>query len=165
MAIPNQNLIAAIRRASIKLKKGSDYQWGHMGKCNCGHLAQELTQMTKDEIHQSAMLKCGDWTEQVLDYCPTSSFLMDHLISLMLDAGLDRSDLIHLEKLSSPLVLSQISPQRKPLYHNLREDVVIYMETWAEVLEEKLLKQIKLADLWEDTTLEAQEYFKVNKVL
>lgn len=149
MAKPNQELIAAIRRASKKIREGSDYQWGHMGKCNCGHLAQELTHLSKEEIHRSAMAKSGDWSEQVLDYCPTSGFLMDQLIGTMLEAGLDRTDLICLEKLSSPTVLQRIQAARKPLNHNVKADVTLYMNTWADILEERMLEKIQLPEISE----------------
>jgi hypothetical protein len=47
MANPNPELIAAIEKTVSKLKNGSPYQWGHMGACNCGNLAQELTKLEK----------------------------------------------------------------------------------------------------------------------
>ena len=149
MATPNQYLIAAIRKAAGKISESRDYQWGHMGKCNCGFLARELTNRTKEEIHQSAMRKCGDWSEQVLDYCPSSGFLMDEMISIMLEAGLERSDLIALEKLSSQDVLKQIPVGRMPLFKSRKEDVVLYMETWARLLEARLEKELACTDISE----------------
>lgn len=147
MAIANPTLVQAIRAAAKKIKQGSDYEWGHMGKCNCGHLAQQLTKLSKAEIHNYAMLKSGDWSEQVLDYCPTSGLLMDQLISTMLDAGLDRTDLMELEKLSSLSVLQNIPKERGYLNFNVKEDVTLYMETWAKQLEEDILKKIEISEL------------------
>lgn len=51
MARPNPDLIAAIEKTILKLSKGAPYQWVHMGACNCGNLAQELTKLSKAEIH------------------------------------------------------------------------------------------------------------------
>ena len=58
-----------------------------MGSCNCGNLAQELTRMTKDQIHQYAMQRYGDWNEQVADYCETSQLPFDIIINQMIEAG------------------------------------------------------------------------------
>ena len=55
MATANPDLIAAIEKTTLNLSKGSPYQWGHMGSCNCGNLAQELTKLSKAEIHSYAM--------------------------------------------------------------------------------------------------------------
>jgi hypothetical protein len=65
MAHANPELIQALRRTAQKLSIGNPYQWGHMGSCNCGNLAQELTQLTKAQIHEFAMQGRGDWREQV----------------------------------------------------------------------------------------------------
>jgi hypothetical protein len=142
MAKPSPELIAAIRRTASKLQKGSPYQWGHMGSCNCGHLAQEITKLSKKEIHARALRsRSGDWNEQLIDYCPTSGLPMDEVISEMLDAGLDRRDLMQLEKLSNPLILRSMQESKKQLFHNRRDDVVLYLNYWAGLLEEQWLQQ------------------------
>jgi hypothetical protein len=41
MAKATPEFIQALRSAIAKLEKSDDYQWGHMGSCNCGYLAQE----------------------------------------------------------------------------------------------------------------------------
>lgn len=147
MAQVNLELTAAIRRAAKAIQSGTQYQWGHMGSCNCGHLAQEITKLSKAEIHEYAMRKYGDWTEQSMDYCPNSGQPLDLVISQMLDAGLDIQDLAHLEKLSDPKVLQKLSPENHHLRHNVRDDVVLYMQTWADLLEERLTKHIQLPTL------------------
>ncbi len=138
MAKANPRLIAAIEKTVAKLSNGAAYQWGHMGACNCGNLAQELTHFSKAEIHQYAMQRHGDWNEQLTDYCPTSGYPMDMMISRMLEHGLTLDDLAHLERLSDPLILSQIPKERRdPMNKNNREDVILYMETWSNLLREK----------------------------
>ena len=150
MARPNLNLIAALRRTARKLREGAPYQWGHMGSCNCGNLAQELTTLTKAEIHEHALaVGRGDWQEQLNDYCPTSGLPMDLLIADMLEAGLTTSDLQHLERLTDRGVLKRLPNEKYHLRHNLRDDVVLYINTWADLLEEQLLAKIKLPDLEE----------------
>ena len=81
MATANLPLVDALRRTARKLASGASYQWGHMGSCNCGNLAQELTRLTKAEIHAFAMQGRGDWREQVEEFCPTSGLPMDLLIA------------------------------------------------------------------------------------
>lgn len=140
MARVSAELIAAFRRTINKLKNNAPYQWGHMGACNCGNLAQELTQLSKAEIHQFAMEKSGDWNDQLIDYCPTSGYPMDLMISKMIASGLTIDELKHLERLSDPKVLSQLPmPKRQQLKKNLKADVILYLETWTRILEEEWL--------------------------
>lgn len=150
MARPNIKLIKAIRTAARKIQEGTHYQWGHMGGCNCGHLAQELTPYSKREIHEYAMRKSGDWTDQVEDYCGTTEMPMDEIISSMMDSGLERKDMIDLERLKNQEVRRYMGERGVKLYHNNKEDVVDYMLVWADLLEEKLLNKINLpADIGE----------------
>lgn len=134
-------LIKAIRQTINKLKKGAPYQWGHMGACNCGNLAQELINLTKDEIHKYAMQKSGDWNDQLIEYCPESGYPMDLMISKMLEKGLNISDLRYLEKLSDPNVLKNIPlPKRNNLKKNSLSDVILYFEVWVEMLENQWIE-------------------------
>ncbi|KAB7731833.1 hypothetical protein F5984_06310 [Rudanella paleaurantiibacter] len=144
MARPNLELIEALRRTARNLQQGAHYQWGHMGGCNCGNLAQELTKLSKDQIHRYAMERYGDWNEQVDDYCPTSAMPIDLVINEMLNAGLTLEDLKHLEKLDDRAVLHRFPLEQRHLRHNVRNDVVLYMTTWADLLEDQLLEKIKL---------------------
>jgi hypothetical protein len=142
MAKSNPRLIEAIEKTILKLSNGAAYQWGHMGACNCGNLAQELTHFSKAEIHQYAMQKHGDWHEQVLDYCPTSGFPIDLMISKMLDSGLTLEDLSNLERLSDQTILSQIPKEkREKINKNSREDVIFYMQTWSKILRENWIRE------------------------
>ena len=145
MAHANAALINALRRTAEKLAKGAAYQWGHMGSCNCGNLAQELTQLTKAEIHQFAMQGRGDWREQVEEFCPTSGLPMDLLIADLLNYGLTTTDLQNLERLSDKKVLARIPVEKRyELHHNVRNDVVLYMNEWARLLEDELLPHVKI---------------------
>ena len=149
MAKANLDLIAALRRTANRIEKGSLYQWGHMGSCNCGNLAQELTTFTKAEIHEFAMQGRGDWREQVEEYCSTSQLPMDMLIAGMLQKGLTTSDLQHLERLSDQQILKRIPLQRRDqMLHNRRDDVVLYLNEWAKMLEEEWLEATEVPALW-----------------
>jgi hypothetical protein len=142
MAAPDSTLIRMLRESASRLSVTSSYQWGHMGMCNCGHLVQTLTGLTASEIHSSAMQRHGDWEAQADDYCPTSGLLIDHILAAMMELGLDRNDIRNLEKLSDPAVLLRLP---RHVRHNVRDDVVLYMRGWADLLEEQLAGQDQLA--------------------
>jgi len=162
VAKANLKLIHAIRNTARKLKQNVSYQWGHMGSCNCGHLAQEITQLSGADIHKAAMRGEGSWTDQSRTYlsanskvdpgsrvrplsCATSGLSMDLLISILLDVGLEIKDLEYLEKLSDPKVLKYLGT--RSLRYNQREHVVLYLEAWADLLENKLLSGIPVVNL------------------
>lgn len=153
MAIANPKLIEALRNTIQKLENGADYQWGHMGKCNCGHLARELTEYSAAKIHEYALkIKRGAWADQEADFCPTSKMPMDILISSLLNAGLEREDLRHIEELSEPKVLATLPLGQKYFRRNMREDVVKYFTIWVEILVNEWANQVDLpADLFEET--------------
>ena len=135
MARANRDLISVLRQTAQRLASDVSYQWGHMGMCNCGHLAQSITGLASAEIHSSAMIREGDWEQQANDYCPTSGNLIDVVLAAMFDLGLTRSDIRNLEKLADFEVLRRAG---KHLRFNNRDDVVLYMRTWADLLEESV---------------------------
>jgi hypothetical protein len=142
MAATNLELIEAIRKTVNKLKKGYPYQWGHMGACNCGNLAQELIHLSKEEIHRYAMEKSGDWNDQLLEYCPESGFPMDLMITKLIEKGLKISEPRQLEKLSDPKILNIIPlPKRNQMEKNNIHDVILYFETWLELLENQWIEE------------------------
>jgi len=139
MARTSIQLIQALRETAQRLAQGARYQWGHMGSCNCGHLAQTITKYSKGDIHGAAMWRHGDWREQLRDYCPQSGLPLDEIIDYMVAFGLSRADLEHLERLSHPKITQRLPVNRKYLQHNRRDDVVLYLETWADLLEDDLV--------------------------
>ncbi len=150
MARPNPELITAFRKTIQKLKNGAPYQWGHMGSCNCGNLAQEIAQLSKAEIHRYAMQNSGDWNDQLIDYCPTSGYPMDLMVKKLLDAGLTLEELMHLERLSDPAILKHIPmPRRYQLAKNIKEDVIYYMEVWLGILETQWIESADFKEIFE----------------
>lgn len=148
MANSTLPVIQALRDTAHRLATQAPYQWGHMGSCNCGHLAQTVTKLTKGEIHARAMQRYGDWERQLIDYCPTSGLPIDTTIDEMLALGFTRTDLTHLERLSDATIRAAIPFERRDaLRHNQRDDVVLYLRTWATLLENQLLAGIQLPDL------------------
>ena len=137
-------IIDTLRATASKIESDTRYQWGHMGLCNCGFLAQEITKLSKSEIHTRAMQRHGDWTEQLNDYCPTSGLPMDQLIDELIAFGFTGDDLRHLEKLSDGQILRSLPIHERNLHYNIKKDVVKYLRTWANLVEDQLLGQITL---------------------
>src|SRR5438128_9461979 len=98
MARASFSVLTALKNTINRIENSNNYQWGHMGSCNCGFLAQEITHFSKEEIHSRAMQRHGDWNDQLNDYCPTRGLPIDDLISALLAFGFDSDDLKHLEK-------------------------------------------------------------------
>ncbi len=144
MAKPTLELIQILRAAAKKLEASPRYQWGHMGACNCGFLAQQVTRLSQAEIHRRALLRCGDWSEQLNDYCPVNGLPFDDVITELIAIGFDSDDLKHLERLSDPKILRTLPLSGRNLRHNVKTDVVKYMKTWAGILEDELLPDITI---------------------
>jgi hypothetical protein len=147
MANARFELIQALRTTAQKIEHNSSYQWGHMGLCNCGFLAQQITSLSKDEIHRRAMQRHGDWSEQLNDYCPTSGLPMDDLIDQLVNFGFTPEELRHLERLSDKAVLQRLPIEKRYLSHNIKADVIVYLNAWATMLEESLIETISLKEL------------------
>jgi hypothetical protein len=130
------NLVQALRTVADRLAAGAPFQWGHMGHCNCGHLAQVVTRRSAAEIHQSAILRrTGEWSEYANDYCPSGA-LIDDIFEDLLALGMTRQDIAHLEDLSDPSVLAAVG--RGHLRRNDRDDAIAYFRAFADLLERRL---------------------------
>ncbi|MEM9399596.1 MAG: hypothetical protein AAF984_05260 [Verrucomicrobiota bacterium] len=139
MAKPNQQLIEKLREAAERIESGCDYNWGNVGRCNCGHLAQCISSLSSAEIYQRANFQIlEEWTEYAQGYCPQSGAPMDLIIDTMLEIGLELSDISHLEYLSDVKILQALPGGFRHLRRGQRPDVAIYMRTWAGLLEGKL---------------------------
>ena len=138
MAHPHPALIEALRITAQRLRTGSTYRWSNYGMCNCGHLAQTVTQLTPREIHEAAMQRPGDWGQQAREYCGVTGLEMDHIIVQLLELGLTRQDIHDLERLGNTAVIKQMDANWQSVRHHSREYVVRYLEAWAELLEEDL---------------------------
>jgi len=147
MAKATVDIITILRKTADAIEISQSYQWGHMGACNCGFLAQQISHLHKEEIHTRAMKGNGDWTEQLNDYCPTSGLLMDSLISEIIAFGFDTEDLKHLERLSDKKILETLPFDQRHLRHNNKADVIRYLRTWSDLLENELINTITLPDL------------------
>jgi len=138
MAVASPKLISVLRATAQRLQESSNYQWGHMGACNCGHLAQEITALSKAEIHEIALAGHGDWSTQIREYCPDSGMPMHWIIGQLLALGLSTRDIENLEYLADDKVLKQMPAEQRHPLRNKREDVVVYLQVWADQLAAEL---------------------------
>lgn len=149
MAHPSIHLVNALRQAAHNLRNGAPYAWGHHGSCNCGHLLQVVTQLSKEEIVRHAQTIQGEWTEIAEEYCGVTNAPAYLLVSKLEKLGLTPTDIHNLEYLEDRSVLEDLPGGFRWLKKNLREDVVLYFETFANLLEEKLLSSVPLPKLEE----------------
>lgn len=138
MAAPHPRLIHALRETARRMREGGEYRWSNFGMCNCGHLAQTITDKTPKEIHEAALAREGDWGQQALEYCGETGLEIDTIIEELLAIGLVRSDLRALERLSNPEVRQRMGPDPTGVAHYARTDAIRYFEAWADLLEEQL---------------------------
>jgi hypothetical protein len=138
MTQSNPELINALRETAARLANGARYEWGHMGRCNCGHLVQTVTNMTDYEIVKTIDFELDEWTEHAQDYCEGTGHKVDDLFIILQNVGFSYQDVIHLENLSDQKVLDRLEGGRRYLRRNSVEDVTLYMSTMADLLEEEV---------------------------
>ena len=139
MAKSNPILISALKETASRLSLGAKYEWGHMGRCNCGHLVQTITKLSDREIVESVDNQLNEWSEHAQEYCDTSNSKAEYLFDRLKEIGFDYEDVIKLEYLSDKNVLSRLGEGPQYLRNNDVKDVVLYMDKMAEMLEEELV--------------------------
>ena len=148
MAKPNLILVSALRETAERLRAGAVYAWGNHGACNCGNLLQVITPLSRQDILSYAHTGIGEWTELAEEYCGTANAPVDLLISKLQEAGLTTSDIHDIEYLSNKDVLNRLPGGFRWLKKNLREDVIVYFETYAGMLEEQMIAAIDISGLF-----------------
>jgi len=144
MAYANTKLIEALRTTAASLRNGAHYAWGNHGACNCGNLLQAITPLTKGEILRYAHSGTGEWTELAEEYCGATNAPVSLLIDKLERIGLTPTDIHNIEYLEDKEVLKALPGGFRWLKKNVREDVIIYFETFASLLEERLLSRIQI---------------------
>ncbi|CAN5754580.1 hypothetical protein BH10BAC2_BH10BAC2_07390 [soil metagenome] len=154
MANPNMMLIDALKETATRLKNGAQYAWGNHGSCNCGNLLQVITKMSKEEIIRYAQTGIGEWTELSEEHCAVTDAPVGLLISKLQQLGLNATDIHHLEYLDNKEVLKNLPSGFRWLKRNVKEDVIVYFETFANMLEEQLIGRIDIISLMNSNTEE-----------
>ena len=145
MAQATIQLIEALRETASRLRNGAHYAWGNHGACNCGNLAQVVTKLSKEEILAYAHTGIGEWTELAEDYCGITNAPAGLLISKLQETGLTPTDIHNLEYLEDKAVLQRLPGGFRWLQRNIREDVIVYFETFADLLEEQLANKVSIS--------------------
>ena len=144
MANATIELVNALRETARRLRNGANYSWGHHGACNCGNLLQVVTHLSESEIRQYAHTATGEWTELAQEFCPVTNAPLTLIITKLEEIGLTPTDIHHIEYLTDREVLQNLPGGFRWLKRNKKEDAIIYFETFANVLEEKLIQHIKV---------------------
>lgn len=156
MAHANIELINALRETADRLKQGVQYAWGNHGSCNCGNLLQVVTKLSKEEIIRYAQTGVGEWTELAEEYCSITDAPVSLLIYKLELLGLTATDIHNLEYLEDKEVLKKLPGGFRWLKKNVKEDVIVYFESFADMLEEKMLSQLDIASLVNETNNKTQ---------
>ena len=129
-------LIDALRQTSNRLLDDQvEYQWGHMGQCNAGHLIQTLTGLSSFEIVESIDFQLDEWSEHAIDYCSNTGCKVDDIFLTIKKHGMTHEDIVKLENLSDRKVLNNLDGGFRHLERNNRNDVIDYMNSFADLLE------------------------------
>ena len=129
-------LIDALRQTSNRLLDDQvEYQWGHMGQCNAGHLIQTLTGLSSFEIVESIDFQLDEWSEHAIDYCSNTGCKVDDIFLTIEKHGMTHEDIVKLENLSDRKVLNNLDGGFRHLERNNRNDVIDYMNSFADLLE------------------------------
>jgi len=144
MAKPTIELIQALRETARRLRLGAHYAWGHHGACNCGNLAQVVTKLSEGEILRYAHHGIGEWTELAQEFCPVTQAPVNLVMNKLEAIGLTTTDIHHIEYLSNKDVLKRLPGGFRWLKRNKREDAIVYFETFANLLEDKLIQQVDI---------------------
>jgi hypothetical protein len=120
------------------------YEWNDRTRCNCGIVARQVLQASTAELRKQLppIYENGNftptWRKMTETYCADSGMTKNQVFSRLLDAGLRVRDFSHLEDLSHPEILSQMTPYRRETTSVLRSrksDVVAYLRAWAVGIE------------------------------
>lgn len=127
--------IEALRSTAARLRDGAPYQWGHAGMCNCGHLAQTVTSLDTREIYRMVN---GEWSEHLNTACAATGLDLGDVAARMVQFGFSMTELADLEQLRDRSVLARLDRRPAYLRRNERDDVILYLSTWADMLQEAM---------------------------
>jgi hypothetical protein len=91
-----------------------------------------------------AQMGTGEWTELSEEYCTDTNAPLNTIFSQLEQAGLTPVDVHHIEYLTDRAVLRELPGGFRWLKRNVREDVILYFETFANLLEEQLIASVDI---------------------
>jgi hypothetical protein len=128
METKTQKLIKGLNIVINALKNGTiHYDWTQQDSCNCGVVAQAILGKTKEEIRtfyneiSSGLAKHNTkdtkidltWQNGVKYLCPLTGEPMIEVFKKLFEAGLSKSDIVHLEYMNNPAILKRSGIQLK----------------------------------------------------
>ncbi|MBK8975514.1 MAG: hypothetical protein IPM29_06280 [Planctomycetes bacterium] len=126
-------LSRALQITADRLAAGARYEWGHVGRCNCGHLVQTLTERSDVQILRAFGQELAEWSEHARARCAETSHDVEELFATLAAVGCDRRHVQGLEQLDHPDVLARLPAGERDLRRNERDDVVRYLRAFAEL--------------------------------
>ena len=130
-----EKLREALVLTAKKITEGeSNYQWGHMGRCNVGQLVQTLTGMDSKQILESVSYSLDEWSEHANSYCDNTGHDVEEIFRRLGKYGLSVEDIMKLEYLSDTRILDNLKGGFRYLRRNEKEDVALYMKSMAELI-------------------------------
>jgi hypothetical protein len=120
------------------------YEWNDRTRCNCGIVARHVLQTTTAELRKQLPPIYVDgnftptWREMTQTYCAESGLTKNEVFSRLFAAGLRTEDFGHLEDLSHPEILAQMTPYRREtvaVRRSRKSDVIAYLRAWAAGIE------------------------------
>lgn len=142
MAKATVELIEALRKGAKRIANKANYEWRNTGACNCGNVVQSATNFNRNQIARFGLQKQGDWAMLARLYDKDSNYKIDEIIKRMLEIGMDLDDFGNLENLNDQRILDRIG--NAFLKRDNRNHVILYLNTWADMLEEEMLQDIEL---------------------
>jgi hypothetical protein len=121
------------------------YEWNDRTRCNCGIVAAQVLQTNAAGLKRALppIIDQGtflpSWRAMTETYCSDSGLPRNEVFSRLLEAGLRPDDFSHLEELSHPQILTRMTGFRRtkaPVRKSRKTDVIAYLRTWAEGIEE-----------------------------
>jgi hypothetical protein len=156
-----QKLITAIDIVIRNIENDTiKYDWDEYGSCNMGLVAQALLGKTADSLDAAigrtidnfeTNNESFDWSKLVIKFCPMTGLSKHKIFKALQESGLSREDMMHLEYLSDPKVLSKIkslgkklekthygflSLQSKDNYESVKS-LLEYLKAWRQILLEE----------------------------
>jgi len=131
-------LITSLRAAASALEQGRfHYNWHEASRCNCGVLVCALLGLTPGQLSPRIPIGAKEqatWRQRMAAQCPITGQTHHELLKTLFGFGLTQEDMINLEFLRDPNVISRIPRKRvwyklwlkrRPLYYTEMRDVVV----------------------------------------
>lgn len=128
-----KNLISKLKLAITALQDGTiRYDWYCHESCNCGVVAQALLGKNRVEIeemfkpvlrgmseykesHEDAVVNLT-WKDGVSLFCPITGNSMYDIFNKLMEAGMSKADMAHLEYMDNPAILKRSGIETKEKY-------------------------------------------------